>query len=211
MAKTQNPLIGRASGQAGGMIFSKSFDKNIIRSRPMTVSNPNTPAQQRQREFFSELTAIAKTVTPDMLVDLFPDKPTKNSRYSELQKQLAVGRDVSGVVGLIDFDEISKIGNGISCLTGTGVTASIIVGNLLINWSALDITAPAVSSDPVYAFVVNSTNKQTLLLETELTFADTAYEGSAPSGWNESDDVFAFIMLKPAGWKAGTDLSGGIK
>jgi len=34
MAIIQNPLIGRAKRQAGGMVFQTVFEKNIMRSKP---------------------------------------------------------------------------------------------------------------------------------------------------------------------------------
>jgi hypothetical protein len=211
MTKIQNPIIGRASGQAGGMIFSKSFDKNVMRSRPMTVSNPNTPAQQRQREFFAELTAISKTVTPDTLIDLFPAKPATRSRYSELQKQLAVGRDVSGATGTIDFDEVSNIGNGITGLTGSGVVVSGDTALLNVDWSALNITGPAAVSDMVEAFLVNQTKKSALLYDLGENFVAGNSSFAYPSDWEATDDIFAFVAIRPAAYKAGAELSGAIK
>ncbi len=211
MTKIQNPIIGRASGQAGGMIFSKSFDKNVMRSRPMTVSNPNTPAQQRQREFFAELTAISKTVSPDTLIDLLPNKPATRSRYSELQKQLAVGRDVSGETGTIDFDIISKVGNGITCITGDGVVTQIISGELSVEWDTLGVISPADTTDPVFLFAVNQTKKSTAFIETGGSFADAAFQSTLPASWETGDIVHAFVAVKPAAYKAGAELSGAIK
>ena len=49
MTKVQNPIIGRAKGSAGGMTFSKNYDKNVMRAKAFEVNNPNTQAQQTQR------------------------------------------------------------------------------------------------------------------------------------------------------------------
>jgi hypothetical protein len=211
MTKIQNPIIGRASGQAGGMIFSKSFDKNVMRSRPMTVANPNTPAQQRQREFFAELTAISKTVTPDTLIDLFPAKPATRSRYSELQKQLAVGRDVSGATGTIDFDEVNKIGNGITCLTGSGVTVTDDAGEMSVSFDSLSVQAPAVGTDPVDVLFINQSRSESHFAINVGNFEDGGGNIPYPSGWDPTDDIFAFVAIRPAAYKAGAELSGAIK
>lgn len=52
MAIVQNPLIGQTKGKVGNVIFYKSFNNNIIRSKPIHVANPRTPAQVSSRSMF---------------------------------------------------------------------------------------------------------------------------------------------------------------
>lgn len=53
--KTQNTLIGRASGSVGALVMLTYRRKNIGRSKPLSVANPNTPAQSRQRFRYGRL------------------------------------------------------------------------------------------------------------------------------------------------------------
>lgn len=53
MAITQNPLIGRASGAYGGTVFTTFFNKNVIKTKPVTVRNPKTAAQIAQRNLMT--------------------------------------------------------------------------------------------------------------------------------------------------------------
>lgn len=55
MATTQNTLIGRASGSVGNVVFLTWKGINVTRSKPVSVSNPNTNDQQFQRNKFSIL------------------------------------------------------------------------------------------------------------------------------------------------------------
>lgn len=50
MAVVQNPVIGRARNKMGNVIFQKWKDKNVMRSAPLQVHNPNTFLQVRQRQ-----------------------------------------------------------------------------------------------------------------------------------------------------------------
>lgn len=50
MAVVQNPIIGRARNKMGNVIFQKWKDKNVMRSAPLQVHNPNTFLQARQRQ-----------------------------------------------------------------------------------------------------------------------------------------------------------------
>lgn len=65
MARVQNTLIGRASGSVGEVVFLTWRLINVTRSKPVSVSNPNTILQQQQRNRFGatvELYRILKEV-----------------------------------------------------------------------------------------------------------------------------------------------------
>jgi len=40
MAIVENPKIGRAKGSVGNVIFFTRYEKNIIRTKPISVKNP---------------------------------------------------------------------------------------------------------------------------------------------------------------------------
>ena len=52
MAIVQNPVTGRTKKKMGNVVFSKNFDKNTMRSKPISVKNPKTPGQVNQRSKF---------------------------------------------------------------------------------------------------------------------------------------------------------------
>lgn len=50
MAIVQNPIVGRAKNKFAGAVFSTWKGLNVLRSKPLTVANPKSPAQRLQRE-----------------------------------------------------------------------------------------------------------------------------------------------------------------
>ena len=110
--KTQNPFIGRARGSAGGMTFSKVYDKNVARAKAFEVNNPKTQAQQTQRNFFKEVADVVSTVSEEKLRSLFGIKPKTMSRRNALSKQVAAAFSVNGNVKEVDFSKLQAIGNG---------------------------------------------------------------------------------------------------
>lgn len=62
MAIVQNPITGRTKKAFGTAVFSKSYDKNIMRAKPLDVKNPRTPGQMRQRNKFATTVALIKQV-----------------------------------------------------------------------------------------------------------------------------------------------------
>ncbi len=210
LAITQNPIIGRAKNQAGGMVFSKMYDKNVIRAKPLSVANPNTPAQQRQREFISELGQFAKQFGAEDLIQLFPNKPASRSRFSELQKQMAVGRDVSGSVGTIDWDDVHELGNGPSNVSGSPVvTKTAPEFDVDINPMNFSPTPPA---NALLTFIaVNTTKKQVVPFIDYTEWDEATLSFDYPSGWVQTDDIIVFVGVRTGTGTAGNDLGKTVK
>ena len=55
MAIVQNTLIGRSQNKVGGTVFSTWKGKNVLKSKPLTVANPQTDGQQAQRSKMRQL------------------------------------------------------------------------------------------------------------------------------------------------------------
>jgi len=62
MAIVQNPITGRTKKKFGTAVFSRQFGKNVMRSKPMDVRNPNTIGQTTQRTKFSTIVNLIRQV-----------------------------------------------------------------------------------------------------------------------------------------------------
>lgn len=120
--KTQNPWMGRVRGSAGNMTGCKVYDKNVLRAKAFEVSNPDTAAQQTQRDFFKEVAAIVATVSEEELRSLFGIKPKAMSRRNALSKQVAAAFSVEGNEKHVDFSKLQAIGNGAKVTTPIGIS-----------------------------------------------------------------------------------------
>lgn len=63
MAITQNPITGRMHGTLGNAVASKWKGRNTLRSKALTVANPQTDGQMKQRAKFKILTTLAKMLS----------------------------------------------------------------------------------------------------------------------------------------------------
>lgn len=62
MAIVQNPIVGRASGKVSNNVFTKWKGKNVWKSKPLTVANPQTDGQLKQRSKFQFLVHLASLI-----------------------------------------------------------------------------------------------------------------------------------------------------
>ena len=198
--KVQNPIIGRARGSAGGMTFCKNYDKNVARAKAFEVSNPNTQAQQTQRNFFKQLTALCADFSEDQLRFLFPSKPKTMSRRNALSKQIAESSRVIGNNKIVDYVEIDTLGNApvmdisvTKCDFHNEEIRVLLGDSVKTNQSIADY-------DFVVAIVNETKNAISLTTENSMV-SDGRLNVAIPSGWETTDSIHAIPLI--------TDSKGG--
>lgn len=139
--KTQNPLIGRSTKSKGADVFYTLNGQNIVRNKPMSVANPRTEAQTKQRVRFVAFTEAANSLSDTELNILFPVKQHAQNRRSTLQQQLstAYGAIVSSdpetsgqIVPTFDASLLGDLGTGQVGYVGDLVSAVQGTPNVLL-------------------------------------------------------------------------------
>lgn len=192
--KVQNPIIGRARGSAGGMTFCKNYDKNVARAKAFEVSNPKTQAQQTQRAFFTELTALCADFSEEQLRTLFPSKPKTMSRRNALSKQIAESYAIDGTEKTIDFADIDTLGNApvmdfgnTSCIWNRDKISVTLDRSLQENQSLSDYD--------YIAAIVNETQGQIYLSTDYAKVGEGNIIITPPSGWTITDSIHAIPLI----------------
>ena len=192
--KVQNPIIGRARGSAGGMTFCKNYDKNVARAKAFEVSNPKTQAQQTQRAFFAELTALCSDFSDDQLRFLFPSKPKTMSRRNALSKQIAQYYAIEGTEKYIAYVDIDTLGNAPVMDMGE-TTCEFSNGQINV---ILDDSVKANQGLAGYDFVaaiVNQTKGVISLTTENGEVRNGSINMAIPSGWETTDSIHAIPLI----------------
>ena len=192
--KTQNPWMGRFKGSAGNMTGCKVYDKNVLRAKAFEVSNPNTTAQQTQRNFFKQLAGLVATFSDEQLRTLFGQKPKAMSRRNALSKQLAVSYVVVNGRKEIDYNDITTLGNAPTMDFGE-TQVSLSRGTIVVR---LDNNVSNNTSLSDYHFIVALVNakKGVIYMPCEsASVNDGALTLSTPADWTDNDNVFAIPLV----------------
>lgn len=195
--KIQSPWMGRIKGSAGQMTGCKVYDKNVLRAKAFEVSNPNTPAQQTQRAFFADLTALCSDFSDEVLRTLFPQKPKTMSRRNAITKQIATSYLFNGSSKIIDFTTIDTLGN-----------ASVMdFGNTDVNASNDDVVVELddmVKNNTLYAdnyFFVVLLDEEKQEIYPAPVFAKVSVGEltiSIPSNWSVDETITAIPFITDA-------------
>jgi len=102
MAIVQNPITGRSSGTYAGAVFATQFGKNVLRSKPVSVSVSQSDASKLARQKFKALAAAVKELSP-ALNTFFTSKDFNMPVTSYIIGQ-AYDRAVSGTLNNVVVD-----------------------------------------------------------------------------------------------------------
>ena len=194
MAKVQNPVIGRSKGSAGGMTFAKVYDKNVMKAKIFEASNPNTAAQQVQRSYFKEVSALASFFTPNMLRALFPSKPKGISRRNAAFKQLAEYNQMVDGEKQPKLADLLTFGNAPTMDMGT-TTCSISEDTISVGLDASIKANDAVKNNYFIAMLVNDTQNLIFLDATNNKVETGTLSIPAPDGWLNTDTIHAIPLI----------------
>ena len=194
MAKIQAPVIGRSKGSAGGMTFSKVYDKNVMKAKPFEVSNPNTVAQQTQRNFFKSVSAQVAGFSVEELRAIFPSKPKGISRRNAIFKQLAEFTQTVEGVKTMKLSDLVTIGNAPTMDMGV-TTCTIAEGSISVGLSAALKANTDVKNFYFVAAVVNDTKNEIFVSGVNNKVETGTLTIPAPQGWSNDDTVHAIPLI----------------
>ena len=195
--KIQSPWMGRIKGSAGQMTGCKVYDKNVLRAKAFEVSNPNTPAQQTQRKFFADLTALCSDFSDELLRTLFPQKPKTMSRRNAITKQIAICNTMSGSDKVIDYSAIDTLGNA-SVMDFGNTSAQIIENNVVVQMDSIIESITSLANNYAFAVVINVTKQEIIVPAVFTTVEDNSISFGKPSGWLSTDTLHAIPFITDA-------------
>ena len=189
--------MGRIKGSAGQMTGCKVYDKNVLRAKAFEVSNPNTPAQQNQRKFFADLTALCSDFSEELLRTLFPQKPKTMSRRNAITKQIAMSKTTSNGQKVIDYSDIDTLGNasvmdfGNTSIEFAGSSIDVFLDNSVVNNNVFN-------GYYFFAALVNETKKEIYISPQSAEVQENDLSIDTPTGWLSTDNVHAIPFITDA-------------
>lgn len=153
MAVIKSGILGGLSGSIGNVTGSSWKGVPVLRTKPLSVANPNTPAQQAVRTPWASLTKLGSSITGVILQPVWNGIASKMSGYNLfLQKNAQLAFSSLG-----DF-----VPMGLSVSPGTLPSVPVTVDELAsptvmsFNIATALPSVQALATDKLYAVVVDS-------------------------------------------------------
>ncbi len=185
MAVYQSIALGKAKGSIGGVTFTVQRGQTIAKSKPISVGNPNTTAQQTQRSRFSDASNFAKNISNFLQRYHKPTSNRYSPRNSFMNSMLKLGGSnvftpantaplpilyANGPLSLPAFThDVAPLYNG----TNDQLSLEITWPTTLIGQDATD--------DQLYLFLINVTTGTVATIGTGEERGTGAWQGIVPN------------------------------
>jgi hypothetical protein len=159
MATVQNPITGRSKGKFANAIFSKWKGRNTLRSKPLEVANPQSPAQVQQRDSFAASMAFARAIAAIVYVGFAQFKDTI-SEFNAFMKYAYEGWvDKTGPAPAFAFDWPNLIVSKgpIASVAISSITSADASANIVVNYPSTILGSGQSLSDLAYVVAYNET------------------------------------------------------
>jgi hypothetical protein len=158
MAVVQNTLIGSSRGKVGGTVFTKQFGKNVLKSKPLSVANPNTPKQQDQRASLTKTVALYRSISA-VINQTFKSQAVGMSAFNAFTSKAKLNAfTYSGDGNPVFVPGSLLISKGtISPVAATGKEITIPAKSVSVNFPSTLSDASQASTDKVVIGLYNAT------------------------------------------------------
>ena len=207
MARIQSPVIGRAKGQAGGMVFTTLNGQNVMKAKAYSYRDQNTLVQQANRAMAKTTSRLAASLK-GIARSLFVSQPQDMPAYSKLIQQFQSAVDRSALPYSIGFSGL-VIGSG-SFDMGTSMESyQPGVGDLVVSWNNNSLPEGYDAAAPLSLIVIDAASNSVVFNDViPEAFADAETTVNIPPGLILSK-LHATMVYTTT--KAGADLQKNVK
>ncbi len=208
--KVQNPIIGRASGLCGGLVFSTLHGSNIVKSKPPSRPNDPSAAQELVQAKLVAAVAFIKTVIAFFMVTGW-SSVLRMPVFSYISGYF-ITNGISGTLGNLSFD-YSKL---VPCPDALGFSNSLdivksVADEVSVTWDK-DLTNDIADADLITILLIDTADGS-LHMDLEGVALSAENKTFSVPGTNSGNTYAAYVKPKKkrVHYKAGAELGNAVK
>lgn len=192
MGKLRQGILGGISGSVGNVTGSSWKGIPVIKSKPLSVANPKTAAQQSQRSKFANIVNFAQKALADVIKPL-------NDRFAI--QQSGFNAFISRNIGLFGsyfpepYNELEISGGNMAATSITGPPLDPSNDEIQIDWSDDSGEGLKLSDDQLYAIAWNGTTGEQNAYPAVASRSATTVTLSF-SSMSTSDEIYVCVAFR---------------
>jgi hypothetical protein len=191
MAIVQNPITGRTTGKFASAVFSKQFEKNTMRSKPIQVANPKTLKQRTQRMKFSMIVALAQIMLNFIRLGFKTASNAMSEFNSFVKANISTALSGSYPDFTINFPALIVSSGTLTGIIDAAATA-IALNKITVSWFDNTGQGDALATDKVLILCINTVTNQSIYSDVDVARSAETYDIEVPAGW-VGDDVAVYV------------------
>jgi hypothetical protein len=193
MAIVQNPVIGRAYGSVGGIVFSKIFGKNTMRSKPLGVKYSKSDTQAIQRNKFTVAVELGRSILGTVRYGFQQMAVGKSAFNAFISYTTKNATTVTELEAAIDYTKVVVADGTLEGVIGLTATA-VTLNKVDLAWTDNSGQGNALATD-ISAYVLLNTTKKEELTNNIGAVRDAETQSiEVPEEWI-GDDVEVYLFF----------------
>jgi hypothetical protein len=205
MAKLRSGILGGISGTVGNVVGGRWRGIDYIRSRPASVKNPNTEAQQKQRMRFRLVMSLLKKIRPFVTIGF--QNGSRNQTAMNMAMSLNVREAISGTFPDLEIDPARLV---VSAGDLQGASQSeldvSVAETATVTWLNEAGTGNASDNDGAMVLLYNKEKDAVIYKLHGASREDESVTLVIPSSWS-GDSVAGYLTFRS---ETGRNVSNGI-
>ena len=154
MGTIKQGILGGFSGKVGPVVGSSWKGIAVIKSKPLSVTNPNSAGQQAQRGAMSRIVEVARLLLASLLQPFWNPFAQGQSGYNRFVSENIASFDATGLSSPANF--YSMRGSLLGAAISTG-TAGAAANTVIFNWTNNAGQSDALGTDEAVLVYYNET------------------------------------------------------
>lgn len=190
----QNPIVGRSRNKLANTIFSTWNGLNIVRSKPLSVANPQSLAQRIQRARTTVNAQFAKAFSAAILIGFRIKQLGQSARSQALKANYpATYADPITAVGGLTFADAVVAKGSMTPTPMTSATATAGSANVSVGFPNSVADASQASGDWMVLCVINGSTGASVQSIGTVKRSAGSISASLPEAVQSGDDVHFYL------------------
>lgn len=191
-ATMKQGILGGLSGSVGNVTGSSWKGIAVLKSKPLSVANPQTAAQVAQRAKMTSCVAMLKTCLSEVIKPMNDRFASKMSGFNYALQESITAFDDSGAFATPANFKISRCTNKAQLIDAIAADANIL--KLNVSWTSDAGTGYALGTDKMYLFAYDATSGKTATISGTVLRSANAAVLTFPAGFtNLGCDVHVYM------------------
>lgn len=195
MALLKQGILGGISGSIGNVTGGSWKGKAYIRTKPLSVANPNTAAQVGQRTKFSVIQSIASILLVAIIKPLWDRFAQGVSGYNNFIKQ-NIGAVSS--LGVVTFANLRTSIGSLTPIVDLALTIPEADARIELTWTDNTGTGTAGELDAIFVAAYNVDQDEWVMDSGSVTRSTGVLNVTIPATWVVGDVVHVYVSARRA-------------
>jgi len=195
MAVIKQGILGGFSGSVANVVGSSWKGIAVIKSKPLSVANPQTAAQTTNRTQFSQVVLFATAILVATIKPLLDRIAVKMSGYNFF---VQLNKSLFDSDGLVTPEDLVISQGTVGSVVDMDATTNAGADTVTVTWTDNTGVGDSLATDVFYGVIYNETKNEALSIASGIARSVGSKVQATPVAWDDADVKHVYGAFRKA-------------